>query len=799
MSANKKVLIIILIIFLAFTTAAATAASANSGNDLNFTILHTNDEHSSLIPHSPAVDYNPDFKDPAADQTVGGFARLAAAVKNIRRQKAAAGEETLLLSAGDFLGGSPFSWLTYRNEAAELKLMQDLGYQAAVIGNHEFDYGPDMLAEYLKEASYPEAHQELSVLAANLNPEANSSFAEDNLYQNKKIVELKNGLEIGIFGIQGEKSVSLIKDQGDLKFKDSFETAAEMTAELQKEADIIIALTHSGLSDDLRLARGIPEIDLIIGGHSHTVLEKPVTVGDTIVAQAGSKLEYLGKLELAYDRAQKKLSLLNSDSALIKIDSQIESDSEFKELVDNYRKKFNQLISDISDYDQHLETVIKSDFVIESGPAFSETPAGNFITDAMRLQTEAVLGEEVDLAVKTNGSIRKDIVPGKNGEITFYELAETVGLGKGRDDYPGYPVITAFLSGRELKELLEVAVLVEEFMGNSSFLQFSGLRYQYDPNQAVLTTLPFSGQPIPSMDAVAEAKLYNGDGVQDKDGDSYREIYDDQLYRIVTDSYLLDYLPLLNETLPQVNIIPKNAEGEVLLPENKREFKVYQAEDRELKIWETVIDFAAEQQNKEGEAEVPDYYRKPADRIQQVKMEERPDFTIQASSLHSFQKDRMAAKEGLKFDTAEGYKFSLNYDLTELSSLTLDYNYLKTAAEQKDYFEEIELKGAGLNYSYNLSRLLKAAGYDFKFDLKPRLGAAYYQGEYNLDSQIYDADNFALNIGLNAEKKLSGDFKVVGNLNYRLLKLDFESRSRQNDLSKNMNGLELGIGLLYQF
>ncbi len=131
--------------------------------ELLFTILHTNDEHSALIPHSPAIDYLPH----ADDLTAGGSARLASAVEGIRREKREEGEPVLLFSAGDFIGGSAFSWLAQQGLAPELDVMQTIGYDAVIIGNHEFDYGPDVLAAYLQAAGYPEAHHKTLLLAAN--------------------------------------------------------------------------------------------------------------------------------------------------------------------------------------------------------------------------------------------------------------------------------------------------------------------------------------------------------------------------------------------------------------------------------------------------------------------------------------------------------------------------------------------------------------------------------------------------------------------------------------------------------
>ena len=791
----------ILIIFLFLIIFSAAAAAADSEVDLKFTILHTNDEHSSLIPHSPAVDYEPEINDSEKDRTVGGFARLARAVKKIKRKKKEAGEEVLLLSAGDFLGGAPFSWLTFKGEAAELKLMQKLGYQAAVLGNHEFDYGPEMLADYLKEASYPESQQKLSILASNLEADADSIFNKEKLYQRKKIIELDNGLKIGIFGVQGAASAALIKDQGDLIFRNSFKTAAKMTAKLKNEADLVIALTHSGIREDLKLAHQLPEIDIIIGGHSHTVLEKPIDTGKTIVAQAGSKLEYLGQLELNYNQDSEELTLRNRDSSLIKINSEVEADPEFKNLVDYYRKKFDQQLAELGNYNHYLETTAESDFIIRAAPPLTETPAGNFITDAMRLETEKILGENVDVGVKTNGSIRKDIVPGKNDEITFYELAETVGLGRGEDNYPGYPVISAFISGRELKELLEAAVLLEEFMGNFSFLQFSGLRYNYDPEAAVLTTLPISNQPIPSFSAVEKAEIYTGPGIQDKDGDNYKKINDVQLYRIVTDSYLLDYLPVMNKNLSQVNIIPKNSEGEVLPPDDKEAFKVDKAKNRELKIWETVVNFAATQEkNDRGVAEIPDYYREKSGRINQVDIDKDKSLSLTAGSIHSFLSEDAASNSQLKLDKLDGYYLKAALNLDELKTLTLKYNYLSAENSKNKKREKIEISGLDLNYSYRFSRILEAAGFRPYFDWSLLLGAGLYSGSYNINQKKFDSDiDLALKLGIRFEKELSNSFIFKGDLNFKNLESDFENKNSDKPIRKDLSAVNLNLGLTYIF
>ena len=131
--------------FILITTLVVASSLGISGNltihsvetqELYFCILHTNDMHSELIPHSPAVDYRPGEE----NASIGGFARLATTMDEIREDKVGEGEPVLLLDAGDFLGGAPFAWLALNGSGVELAIMQEMGYDAVAIGNHEYDY-----------------------------------------------------------------------------------------------------------------------------------------------------------------------------------------------------------------------------------------------------------------------------------------------------------------------------------------------------------------------------------------------------------------------------------------------------------------------------------------------------------------------------------------------------------------------------------------------------------------------------------------------------------------------------------
>lgn len=592
--------------------------------ELYFCILHTNDIHSALIPHSPAVDYHPEEENSA----IGGLARLATAVDEIRENKMGEGEPVLLLDAGDFLAGSAFAWLAVDGYAAELTIMQEMGYDAVAIGNHEYDYGPDVLAQYLLEAAYPEAHQETLILASNTEAPPDHPLADQNLYRNNGIFELGNGLKVGIFGLIGKAAVLLIGESGDVQFLDQHETARRVVDELKEQgADVIVGITHSGVDEDRELAREVPGIDVIVGGHTHDALYEPVLQGDTIIVQAGSFGEYLGQLELAYNPNTGKVRVRNEENDqpyLISIDDSFALHPEIDALVQEYTHILNAYIDEITggEFDDIMDTVARSDFVLSNQPTLSETPLGNFIADAMRMVAQEVIGKRVDIAGQADGCIRTSVFPGtmehSAGNVSFYDIVEATSLGHGLDGYAGCPIVSVYLTGEEVRRLLEITVLLQEFMGDSFFLQFSGLRYSYNPANAVLLTIPFVNLPIPTTRAVTSAELYTGDGIQPVNGEGYVQLRrgDSRLYHLVTDAYILLFVPLVADMLPQLEIVPKNADGEPIPLERLDELIVHHANGRELKVWEAVVIYATSHlPGVDGIPQIPDYYETVAGRV----------------------------------------------------------------------------------------------------------------------------------------------------------------------------------------
>ena len=560
---------------------------ALQNDPVRFTILHTNDEHSHLIPH-PAIDDHPVLN----NSTRGGFARLAGAINRIRGEKEQMNEPVLILSGGDILGGPAFGWLPLMDGvAAEMNLFHQIGYDAVTIGNHEFDYGSEQLAKYLRAAGYPEAHSKTVLLGANTKPPSDHPLAEMDI-QNQTIKVLSNGLKVGIFGLIGKDAINKTASPEPVEFDDPIETARmEVKELLDRGVDIIIALTHSGVNEDRDLANAVPEIDVIVGGHSHTPLYEPIVIGKTVIVQAGSYLSYLGVLELEWSREEQVVNMVNNESGrnfLEPLNSEVEGDDEVAAEVERYTSLLDEWVVDLTDgrVTDIRQPIASSSFTISGGRLMSETPAGNYITDAMRWAAEKVTGKRVDVAVQASGAIRAEIKPGVEEwsaeQISFYDLIMSTGLGSGEDGNPGYPLVSVYMTESDVRKSIEVSLLLSQLRDNAYFLQYSGLRAAFDPNRSILFTIPFLDQPIPTYRGVLSAELDLGDG-------TYRAIRSDsdELLHVVTDRYVAGFLPLVGAILPKLNIILRDQEGDPVDLDDR----IILEDEQQLKVWQAVLNY----------------------------------------------------------------------------------------------------------------------------------------------------------------------------------------------------------------
>jgi len=238
------------------------------------TILHTNDVHSQIDP---------------ANNGEGGIIRAAAYINEVRASE----KNVLLLSAGDFFQGTPYFNVFFGK--IEIELMNALRYDAACLGNHEFDNGMDSLANRLREAQFP-------IVVANYD------VAQTPLHDKVKpyIIIKKDGLKIGIFGIGTPlKGLVIPRQWGDMQIKDPIETTNTVAKKLREKerCDVVLCLSHLGYNADIVLAESTRYIDVIVGGHSHTTLEtadirKNLDGKDVYITQAGSRGVYVGRVDI---------------------------------------------------------------------------------------------------------------------------------------------------------------------------------------------------------------------------------------------------------------------------------------------------------------------------------------------------------------------------------------------------------------------------------------------------------------------------------------------------------------------
>ncbi|NNK81747.1 MAG: bifunctional metallophosphatase/5'-nucleotidase [Flavobacteriaceae bacterium] len=265
--------------------------SFSSPTTKKITILHTNDVHSHIDPFGP---------DDGRNANKGGVARRASLVERIRKEN----PNTLLLDAGDIFQGTPY--FNYYGGELEFKLMSMLKYDAATIGNHDFDNGIEGLFSQLPHAKF-------NFISANYDF---SNTVMDTHVKPYKIF-VKDGIKIGVFGLGIELNGLVIKDlYKETKYLDPIEIAQDMSRILkeQEQCDLVICLSHLGYyyknspekASDLVVARATKDIDLIIGGHTHTFLPKPTVEKNSVeknvlVNQVGCYGLYLGRIDFYFD------------------------------------------------------------------------------------------------------------------------------------------------------------------------------------------------------------------------------------------------------------------------------------------------------------------------------------------------------------------------------------------------------------------------------------------------------------------------------------------------------------------
>ena len=530
-----------------------TLSAAPAGKQ-TFTILHTNDMHSAFIGMGPAADYTPFTLND--DTTRGGYARLAALIAKRKAARKSQGP-VLVLDAGDYSMGTAFGAAT-RETGGELQLMSRMGYDATTFGNHEFDLGPDGLGKSIGVAA--KAGRVPAVLASNTNFSKDDAtladlqrLAKAGVVRRHLVID-RGGIRFGIFGLLGKEAQFYTGGAGAASFADAIETAKEMVTVLREteKVDVVICLSHGGVQkgkdgrfsdgDDVRLAKAVPGIDVVVGGHSHTELREAIIVNDrTPVVQTGKEGQNLGELVVTLDGGK----LTVESYRLHPIDDTIAGDRAIAGEIEKLKKSVTAAVFASRGYsiDQPLAVAPR-----DLPNTFTDIAAGtllaNLVTDAFRSATKA------DIGFNANGAMRAGFTRGKSGVQTVYDVFGVAPLGAGVvDPTAGSALVTGYFTGQELKNMLEFLLVDNPAHPGEYFPRTSGMRFRYDPSR-------------PRFDVVTAIELGDLDH-------GYRAIditgKDERLYSLTCSLYLgLILMAIPKYTKGKLALVPKNKEGQPL-------------------------------------------------------------------------------------------------------------------------------------------------------------------------------------------------------------------------------------------
>ena len=316
----------------------------------------------------------------------GGFAKAQSVLTQQRSLATRQGMKSISLMAGDLLMGTPFS--TYFKGTLGARLLNEMRFDAMVVGNHEFDYGSANLMENVK------GNLAMPLLSANI-VNHNSGYP----FQRTAVLQLPGfASKIILIGLTTDQTpiATLPSNVAGLKFEDPIATACTLLKDAAPE-DLVIALTHLGVDEDKKLALACPVIDVIVGGHSHTALFQPLVENGVIICQAGAYAEYVGKLTIAVDHGK----VTQHHGELIRLTSEIRDDETISSIIKTYREKL----------DKSLKRVIgKTEVFLEGSRSAvrSDRPTnlGQLIAYVMMTNT----GSEA--ALINGGAIRASIPPG---------------------------------------------------------------------------------------------------------------------------------------------------------------------------------------------------------------------------------------------------------------------------------------------------------------------------------------------------------------------------------------------------
>lgn len=570
-----------------------TAFSSGAQEGKKITIMHTNDLHSRLIGYAPELAYTPFTLND--DKTIGGFARIAAIIKS---EKSKSEGISLVLDAGDFLMGTLFQGLE-PSTGFQLRLMKTMGYDVTCIGNHEFDFGPGYLARIIstsaKSGPIPDVLLSNAVFSDKDNADdALASLFDAGIIKRRTIIE-KNGIKFGFFSLMGVVADENASFAPPVTFASQVQAAKKMVSELQAEGcNLVICLSHSGVTEgksgtwegeDVELARKVKGIDIIISGHTHTKLDNPVLVNGVPIVQAGEYGQYVGKLSLTYINGHIRVD----DYSLIPVDDRIKGDSEINSMIEDQKNAITgEILKPIGmDYES---AIAESDFLLECNEMgdIEGSNLGPLVADAIYSYINNHVKKGTDVSFVAVGVIRDKIVPGMQ---TAPDIFRIMSMGNGGDNVPGYPLSRVYVTGHELKNILEVLLLSGKSTP-ANYCYFSGIMVDYDPDRGLLKK-------------IRKITIIRKDGTQAPVDFSKK---DKSLYSLSASNYIVENVGIIRKmSKGLINIVLKDSSGNPIIDKKSSVLDMDESKEglQEGKEWLAVAEFLSAMKDQNGNG-VPD-------------------------------------------------------------------------------------------------------------------------------------------------------------------------------------------------
>lgn len=553
-------------------------------------IVFTHDTHSHLNTFTTMVD--------GLETELGGFARMNTLIEAQRAQN----PDTLVIDGGDFSMGTLIQTV-FETQAAELRMLGYLGCDVTTLGNHEFDYRSKGLANMLTNA---QASGDAVPAMVVCNVDWDTMEAEGLTEGQQRLKDAftaygvsdytvleKGDVDIAVVGVFGKDALACAPTC-ELKFEDPIEAVKQTVADIKanEDVDMIVCVSHSGTwedeskSEDELLAKAVPDLDLILSGHTHTELEKPIQHGSTYVVSCGEYGKNLGELTLT-QQADGRWAM--SAYELIPITSDIAVHAATQQTIDSFMDTVDTDYLARFGYTKD-QVLAENDIVFSTQKDLEniheEHNLGDIIADAYVYAVENAAdydGVPVDLAVVPSGTVRDTYA---RGDITVEQVFNSFSLGIGADGVPGYPLISVYLTGREIRTAAEIDASVSDFM-TTARLYCSGLNFTYNPHRLLLNKVT--------------------DVCLEDDGQRVA-LEDDKLYRIVADLYSGQMLSAVTDmSYGILSIVPKYADG---TPITDFEDVIITENGRELKAWDSIARYMASFADTDGDgiANVPAYY-----------------------------------------------------------------------------------------------------------------------------------------------------------------------------------------------